>query len=52
MTMYDISGVRGGWDLRVGFKVDIKRDYMGDIREYFEESIFLAFKGSRQVRWT
>ena len=45
MTMYDISGVRGGWDLRVGFKVDIKRDYMGDIREYFKESIFLAFKG-------
>ena len=52
MTMYDISGVRGGWDLRVGFKVDIKRDYMGDIREYFKESIFLAFKGSIQVRWT
>ena len=25
---------------------------MGDIREYFKESILLAFKGSRQVRWT
>ena len=31
--------------------MDIKRDYRRDIREYLEESIFLAFKGSRQVKW-
>ena len=44
--------VRGGWDFKVDFKVDIKREHRGDIKEYFEESIFLAFKGSGQVRWT
>ena len=48
MGWYDSSMVIGGSD----FKEDIKRDYRGDIREYFEESIFLTFKGSRQVRWT
>ena len=52
MGWYDSSMVRGGSDFKVDFKVDIKRDYRGDIREYFEESIFLTFKGSRQVRWT
>ena len=52
MGWYDSSMVRGGSD----FKVDIKRDYRGDIREYLreylKEFIFLAFKGSGQVRWT
>jgi len=46
---------RGSLDFKVDFKEDIKRDYRGDIREFFreylKESIFLAFKGSRQVRW-
>ena len=44
--------VRGGSKSKVDFKVDIKREYWGDIREYFEESFFLAFKGPRQVRRT
>ena len=39
-------------DFKLDFKMDFKMDYRGDIREYFEESIFLAFEGSRQVRWT
>ena len=52
MGLYDPSMVRGGLDIKLDFKVDIKRDFRGDIREYFEESIFLAYKGSRQVRWT
>ena len=42
--------VIGGLDIKLDFKVDIKRDFRGDIREYFKESIFLAFKGSKQVR--
>ena len=46
---------RGSSDYKVEFKEDIKRDYRGDIREYFreyhKESILLAFKGTRQVRW-
>ena len=52
MGWYDSSMVRGGSD----FKVDIKRDYRGDIREYFREFSYglrngqvwfhLKFKGS------
>ena len=49
MVWYDSSMVIGGSDFKEDIKVDIKRDFRG---EYFEESIFLAFKGSRQVRWT
>ena len=52
MGWFDSSMVLSGEDFKVDFKVDIKRDYRGDIRENFEESIFLAFKGSRQIRWT
>ena len=52
MGWYDSSMVRRGSEFKVNFKVDIKSDYRGDIREYFEESIFFAFKGSRQVNWT
>ena len=40
MGWYDSSMVRGGLDFKVDFKVDIKRNYMGDIREYLKESIF------------
>ena len=42
MGWYDLSMVRGGSDFKVYFKVDIKRDYRGDIREYFE-SLFFGF---------
>ena len=52
MGWYDSSRVRGGQDFQVDTKVDIKVDFRGDIRKYFKESIFLAFKGSKQVRWT
>ena len=53
MGWYDSSMVRGGSD----FKVDIKRDYRGDIREYFKESIFLAFqmdsgRGNMGQKWS
>ncbi len=59
MGWYDSSMDRESSDFKVDFKEDIKRDYRGDSREYFreyfreylKESIFLAFKGSRQVRW-
>ena len=30
--------VKGGDDLRVNIKADIKWDYRGDIRKYFKES--------------
>ena len=52
MGWHDSSRVQQGQDFQVDAKTEIKWDYRGDIREYFEESIFLAFKGSRQVRWT
>ena len=56
MGWYDSSMDRESSDFKVDFKEDIKRDYRGDSREYFreylKESIFLAFKGSRQVKWT
>ena len=41
--------VRGGLNFKVDYKMDIKRVHRGVTMEYF---IFLAFKGSRQVRWT
>ena len=36
--LYDSSKVRGGQDFQVDSKAKIKWDYMGDIREYFNES--------------
>ena len=33
-----MSMVRGGKDFKVDFKVGIKMDYRGVIREYFNES--------------
>ena len=43
--------VRGGLDFKVDFKVKIKGEHSGNTKEYFEESFFFAFRGSRQVRW-
>ena len=33
MGLYDPSMVRGGLDIKLDFKVDIKRDFRGNIRE-------------------
>ena len=38
-------------DFKVDFKVKIKGEHSGNTKEYFEESFFFAFRGSRQVRW-
>ena len=38
MGWYDLSRVRGGQDCQVDAKAEIKLDYRGDIREYFNES--------------
>ena len=43
MGWYDSSMVRGGSD----FKVDIKRDYRGDIKDFRE-----YFMGLKVFRWT
>ena len=38
MGWYDTSQVKGGLDFQVDAMADIKGDYRGDIREYFNES--------------
>ena len=38
MGWYDSSRVWGGQDFQVDTKAEIKWDYRGDIREYFNES--------------
>ena len=38
MGWYDSSRVRGGQNFQVDSKAEIKWDYKGDIREYFNES--------------
>ena len=38
MGWYDSSRVRGGQNFQVDAKAEIKWDYRGDIREYFNES--------------
>ena len=38
MGWYDSSRVRGGQNFQVDSKAEIKLDYRGDIREYFNES--------------
>ena len=38
MGWYDSSRVRGGQNFQVDSKTEIKLDYRGDIREYFNES--------------
>ena len=38
MGWYDSSRVRGGQDFQVDSKAEIKLDYKGDIRQYFNES--------------
>ena len=38
MGWYDSSRVLGDQDFQVDAKVEIKCDYRGDIREYFNES--------------
>ena len=35
---YDSSRVRVGQDFQVDTKAEIKQDYRGDIRDYFNES--------------
>ena len=37
MGWYALSRVRGGQDIQVYSKAEIKWDYRGDIREYFNE---------------
>ena len=36
--VYDSSRVGGGYSFQVDSKAEIKWDYRGDIREYFNES--------------
>ena len=38
MGWYDSSRVRGGQNFQVDSKAEIKLDYRGDIKEYFNES--------------
>ena len=38
MVWYDSSRARGGQNFQVDTKAEIKLDYTGDIREYFNES--------------
>ena len=38
MGWYDSSTVKGGHNFQVDSKVEIKLDYRGDIRKYFNES--------------
>ena len=38
MGWYDSGRVCGGQDFQVDAKAEIKWDYRGDIREYFNES--------------
>ena len=38
MGWYDSSRVSGGQNFQVDSKAEIKVDYRGDIREYFNES--------------
>ena len=38
MGWYDSSRVRGGENFKVDAKAEIKLDYRGDIREYFNKS--------------
>ena len=38
MGWYDLSRVKGGQDFQVDFKAEIKLDYRGDLRKYFNKS--------------
>ena len=38
MGWYDSSRFRGGQDFQVDFKAEIKLDYRGDLRKYFNKS--------------
>ena len=38
IVCHDLSRVRGGQNFQVDAKAEIKWDYRGDIREYFNES--------------
>ena len=52
MGWNDSSMVIGGSYFKEDIKVDIKRDYRGFIREYFEESILLALdKSEKDLGW-